>query len=47
MRIPIINCPNINLFGKREPSIYGSVTFVEYLGDLRKKYPDLEFGFFK
>ena len=42
MRIQIINGPNINLLGKREPSIYGSVTFEEYLAELRKKYPDVE-----
>lgn len=36
MKIQIINGPNINLLGKREPSIYGSVTFEDYLADLRK-----------
>ncbi len=39
MRIQIINGPNINLLGKREPSIYGSVTFEEYLAELRKNIP--------
>ena len=47
MRIQIINGPNINLLGKREPSIYGSVTFEEYLTELRKKYPDVELGYFQ
>jgi len=47
MRIQIINGPNINLLGKREPSIYGSVTFEEYLAELRKKYPDVELGYFQ
>lgn len=42
MRIQIINGPNINLLGKREPSIYGSVTFEDYLAELRKRYADLE-----
>ena len=40
MKIQIINGPNINLLGKREPSIYGSVTFEDYLADLRKRYVD-------
>ena len=35
MKIQIINGPNINLLGKREHSIYGSVTFEDYLADLR------------
>ena len=42
MRIQIINGPNINLLGKREPSIYGSVTFEDYLVELRKKYTDIQ-----
>ncbi len=42
MKIQIINGPNINLLGKREPSIYGSVTFEDYLADLRKRYVDVE-----
>ena len=47
MRIQIINGPNINLLGKREPSIYGSVTFEDYLSDLRKTYSDDEIGYFQ
>ena len=42
MRIQIINGPNINLLGKREPSISGRVTFEDYLAELRKRYADLE-----
>ena len=42
MRIQIINGPNINLLGKREPSIYGSVSFEEYLVTLRTKFPNAE-----
>ena len=47
MKIQIINGPNINLLGKREPSIYGSVTFEDYLADLRKRYVDVEIGYFQ
>ncbi|MBC8592917.1 type II 3-dehydroquinate dehydratase [Oscillospiraceae bacterium N12] len=47
MRIQIINGPNINLLGKREPSIYGSVTFEDYLAGLREKYKDIEISYFQ
>lgn len=47
MRIQIINGPNINLLGKREPSIYGSVTFEDYLSELRAAYTDIEIGYFQ
>lgn len=47
MRIQIINGPNINLLGKREPSIYGSVTLEDYLSELRQAYADIEIGYFQ
>lgn len=47
MRIQIINGPNINLLGKREPSIYGNVTFEDYLVDLRSKYPEIEIDYYQ
>lgn len=47
MRIQIINGPNINLLGKREPSIYGSTSFEDYLGDLRRRYPQVEIDYFQ
>ena len=47
MRIQNINGPNINLLGKREPSIYGSVTFEDYLTGLRETYKDIEINYFQ
>ena len=47
MRIQIINGPIINLLGKREPSIYGSVTFEDYLTGLRETYKDIEINYFQ
>ena len=42
MKILIVNGPNINLLGRREPGIYGSVAFEDYLEQLRKRYPEVE-----
>ncbi len=47
MKIQIINGPNLNLLGKREPSTYGSTSFEDYLVCLRKKYPDIEIEYFQ
>lgn len=47
MRIQIINGPNINLLGKREPSIYGNITFEDYLVDLRGRYPEIEIDYYQ
>ena len=44
MRIQIINGPNINLLGKREPSIYGAESFESYLEKLKEWYPSVEFA---
>lgn len=47
-QIHIINGPNLNLLGKREPDIYGSTTFDDYLRALRKEYQeDLTLGYFQ
>lgn len=47
MRIQIINGPNINLLGKREPSIYGAVSFEEYFRELVSQYPEVEFAYYQ
>jgi 3-dehydroquinate dehydratase-2 len=40
MKIQIINGPNLNLLGKREPSVYGNESFEEFLEKLKKRFPD-------
>ena len=47
MNILIINGPNLNLIGKREPHIYGSTTFEDFLGGLRKNYTDITIDYFQ
>ena len=47
MRICIINGPNLNLLGKREPSVYGNSSFETYLEDLKKGFPQVSFDYFQ
>ncbi len=43
----IINGPNLNLLGKREPEVYGSTTFEDYFEQLQKKFPDTELEYYQ
>lgn len=47
MKIEIINGPNLNLLGIREPEVYGNRTFYDFLDELRADYPDIEIGYFQ
>ncbi|MDP3557888.1 MAG: type II 3-dehydroquinate dehydratase [Bacteroidota bacterium] len=47
MKIAIINGPNLNLLGKREPNVYGNLSFEEFLKELKLKYPKIEFNYFQ
>jgi 3-dehydroquinate dehydratase II len=47
MKIIIINGPNLNLLGKREPEKYGTTTFEDYLAVLRKRYPEHSVEYFQ
>ncbi|RTY72905.1 type II 3-dehydroquinate dehydratase [Flavobacterium sp. LS1R10] len=47
MKISIINGPNLNLLGQREPSVYGNQTFEEYFTTLQIKYPAIAFTYFQ
>jgi 3-dehydroquinate dehydratase-2 len=47
MKIVIINGPNLNLLGKREPEVYGNQTFEEYFNTVKLKFPEIEFTYFQ
>ena len=47
MKILILNGPNINLLGKRETEIYGGRGFADYFDELKKTFPEVEFGYYQ
>jgi 3-dehydroquinate dehydratase-2 len=47
MKIALVNGPNLNLLGSREPQIYGTQTFENYLDSLRLKHPTVDFEYFQ
>lgn len=47
MKILILNGPNINLLGKREPEIYGNRGFADYFDELKKTFPEVEFDYYQ
>ncbi len=47
MKISIINGPNLNLLGRREPKKYGSVSFEDYLDQLKTRFSGIEFSYFQ
>lgn len=47
MKVLIINGPNLNLLGTREPSVYGQQSFEEYLAGLTAKYPTVDIEYFQ
>jgi 3-dehydroquinate dehydratase-2 len=47
MKLIIINGPNLNLLGKREPEVYGNETFDSYFVWLKNKYPEFDLEYFQ
>ena len=47
MKINIINGPNLNLLGKREPDIYGNESFNLYFDQLKLKFPEIDLNYFQ
>ena len=46
-KIQIINGPNLNLLGKREPTVYGNASFEDYLSEFRARFPQCEISYYQ
>ncbi|TNJ42174.1 type II 3-dehydroquinate dehydratase [Tamlana fucoidanivorans] len=46
-KLMIINGPNLNLLGKREPNIYGSLTFTEFFEEIKEKYSSIQMDYYQ
>lgn len=47
MKLKIINGPNLNLLGTREPEVYGNFTFKDYFEELKQLFPEIELDYFQ
>lgn len=47
MKLIIINGPNLNLLGKREPEVYGNKTFEDYFAELKEKFKTVELEYYQ
>jgi 3-dehydroquinate dehydratase-2 len=47
LKVLIINGPNLNLLGSREPEIYGSSTFEDVMDDLKTRFPQVDFSYYQ
>lgn len=47
MKILILNGPNLNLTGERETTLYGSLSFEDYLDELKKRFPEFDIGYYQ
>ena len=47
MKILILNGPNLNLLGQREPEVYGNTSFQDYFSTLQRRFPDLSLEYFQ
>jgi 3-dehydroquinate dehydratase-2 len=47
MKILILNGPNLNLLGRRQPEIYGTTTMADIMDDLHRRFPKVDFEYFQ